>query len=103
MYKCYILYFCTFQLSASCGPEGFTDVEKKRVEVAISSGSEPSFLSNCELPADQLQNTLLVLDLSNNNLEMVPESVCMLNSLGELDLSKYGLLFLNQLPFSSQI
>ena len=78
-----------FQLSASCGPEGFTDVEKNRVEVAISSGSDPSFVSNCELPAKQVHNTLQVLDLSDNNLEMVPETVCMLTALGELNLSKY--------------
>ena len=64
-------------------------MEKKRVEVAISSGNEPSFLSNCELPVDLLQNTLQVLDLSYNNLETVPETVCMLTALGELNLSKY--------------
>ena len=64
-------------------------MEKNRVEVAITSGNEPSFLSNCELPVDQLQNTLQVLDLSYNNLEAVPETVCMLTALGELNLSKY--------------
>ena len=69
-------------------------MEKKRVEAAISSGNEPSFVSNCDLPVNQLQNTLQVLDLSDNKLEMVPETVCMLTALRELILSKYVFGFL---------
>ena len=90
----YVLFCATSQLSASCGPEGFAQVETKRVEVAISAGNEPSFLSNFELPVDQLQNTLQVLDLSSNRLEMVPETVCMLAALRELNLSKYVCCFI---------
>ena len=75
-------------MSASCGPEGFADVEKQRVEIAMSSAAALSFISNCELPVDMFENTLQSLDLSDNNLEMVPETVCMLTALGELNLSK---------------
>ncbi len=74
-------------MSASCGPEGFADVLKSNIEIAMSVGKDPTFLSNCELPVDQFQHCLQALDLSYNNLEMVPETICSLYGLGELILS----------------
>eukprot|EP00794_Sanderia_malayensis_P013704 gene13704-15131_t len=75
------------RLSASCGPEGFADIAKSSIEVAMLAGKEPQFLSNCELPVECFRNCLQALDLSFNDLEMVPDTTCSLSSLGELILS----------------
>ena len=54
---------------------------------------EKPFVSTCEFPVELFQHTLERLDLSENNLQIFPETICELTSLQELDLSRY--LFIN--------
>lgn len=74
-------------LTASCGPEGFVAVDKKKVADSISGSIQAAFNTNCEFPVALLSHCLQVLDLSYNQLEHIPDSICCLTSLCELDLS----------------
>lgn len=43
--------------------------------------------------------TLQTLDLSDNKLELMPESICLLTGLSELDLSRYVYTRTLSLPY----
>ena len=71
-----ILYF---KLSTTPITEGFFDLDTKQME----------YNNSCELPVDMFCDTLQSLNLSNNMLDELPDTLCELKSLGFLDLSKY--------------
>ena len=53
-----------------------------------SQEDAPGIKTDCEFPASLFSPTLETLLLNDNNLQVVPLSVCGLMSLIELDLSK---------------
>ena len=67
-----------FQLSTTPIPDGFLDIETDKIE----------YNNTCELPVKLFADTLQSLNLSNNLIDEIPESMCQLKSLSFLDLSK---------------
>lgn len=77
-----IFSFIPFQLSATSTTDGFVGVDVNQNNQAV--------VSTCEFPVEMFKYTLQTLDLSNNKLELVPDTICLLTGLSELDLSRYA-------------
>ena len=84
-----VLLFTFIQLSAKPPVDYQTGSPKRFPFFKISNQEEAQNVkTDCELPSSLFSPTLETLQLNDNNLQMVPISLCGLTNLIELDLSK---------------